>query len=122
MMMTLYSKEKYYNTCRTEAANYLADSLAKSTVNEEIKKIVGKTMIMLYGKIFHDEDILKDREIFCELDSNFLYAIDLINIYILDVPCMQKDEDPVTHIGRIRDKNIRELVLNLYDISQDKLK
>lgn len=128
VIITLYSKEEYYNRCRIKAAGYLSEALSMSNVNEEIKSIVGKSMVLLYGKIYYEDGISNKGNMFCELDANFLDALDSISIYILKVKSIEEledvedIEDPIAYISNIRNKTIRELVLELYDICENELK
>ena len=121
-IITLYSKEEYYNRCRIKSYGYLFEALSKSTVNEEIKSIVEEFMLLIYGKTYYEEGISNNGDMFCELDANVLDALDSISIYILKVKYIEELEDPIIYIGNIRNKTIRELVLELYDICENKLK
>lgn len=103
-----------YDVSRKEASSYLAKSLARSTAKEEVKALVGENMIELFASIFYTDANIESEEKFSDLDSSFLYAIDLVNVYILEVEIMRKEDDPIAHINRIRDGAIRRLVLNLY--------
>lgn len=102
------------NNYRKQGKEYLIKSIVNSRVDKEKTEVVGKVLLDVYLAIHYPKDINED---FKEDVLNYLFFLDIVNIYILNNPIQDKYEDKLLHFESLknRDDKLYQIFMKLYN-------
>ena len=111
-------KEELYENYRKQPREYQIRLLAESKCNSGFKRIVGESILELYECIYFKHIVEDSEEDFSDKDSNFLFFLDLVATYVLDVPVMNIESSIDEHLNMLKDENLRELLKSFIVLKQ----
>lgn len=111
-------KEELYEDYRKQPREYLLRLLIESKCDIEFKRVVGDKILKFY-EIIYFKNIKEDSEdVFKDKDSDFLFFLDLVATYVLDVPVMNIESSIDEHLNMLKDENLRELLKSFIVLKQ----
>ena len=112
-------KKELYENYRKQPREYQIRLLAESKCDSNFKRTVGESIFELYECIYFKHIAEDSEEDFLDKDSNFLFFLDLVSVYVLDVPVMEAESDPETHINMLADENLRAVLKHFISLKSN---
>lgn len=103
-------KEEFYENYRKQSREYMLRLLIESKCDTNFKKTIGEAVFKLYESIYFKNIKEYSKEEFQDKDSDFLYFLDLLSVYVLEVPIMKTELNSDTHIDRLNDEELRSIL------------
>lgn len=106
------------NNCRKNAREYIVRGLVNGKRDSQTKESVGKILMATYEEIYFGSMSDISEESFNDLDSAFLFFMDLISTYILELDVMNREENVQIHIDMLNEMNsdLCKIFVELYKI------
>lgn len=108
----------YVESCRKKAREYIIRGLSYGNCNSQTKESVGNILMATYEEIYSGSKSNVSEEEFDSLDSAFLFFMDLICTYILELEVMEREENAQRHIEMLSEMNedLCKMFVELYRI------
>lgn len=108
----------YLANCRKNAREYIIRGLVNGKRDSQTKESVGKILMATYEEIYFGSVSAISEEDFNDFDSAFLFFMDLISTYILELDVMNREENVQRHIDTLNEMNANlcKIFIELYKI------
>ena len=111
-------KKEFYENFRKQPREYSLRLLIESKCDIDFKRLVGEGIMKVYELVYYKSIVEDPKEVFEDKDSSFLFFLDLVSVYVLDVPVMKRESDVDKHIDMLENEIFRQLIKSFISIKE----